>query len=95
MSSEKASFGYEDIDVSEKRDRVGALFSNVAHNYDIMNDAMTGGTHRLWKNQFARRVNAQAGEDILDVAGGTGDIAFRMLPSGCLLYTSPSPRDRG
>ncbi len=86
--SEKVSFGYQNIDASEKKERVGEIFTNVAANYDIMNDAMTGGTHRLWKNQFTRRVNPKSGEDILDVAGGTGDIAFRMLSSGANITVS-------
>jgi len=88
MSSDKVSFGYEDIEASEKKGRVGEIFTNVAQNYDIMNDAMTAGTHRLWKNQFVRRVNPKSNEDILDVAGGTGDIAFRMLPSGANITVS-------
>ncbi|MES2441474.1 MAG: class I SAM-dependent methyltransferase [Pseudomonadota bacterium] len=76
------SFGYEDIAASEKTARVGAVFSNVAAKYDLMNDAMSGGMHRLWKDRFVRRVKPRAGEHILDMAGGTGDIAFRMEPSG-------------
>lgn len=75
-------FGYEDIDAREKQSRVGGIFSNVAHNYDLMNDAMTAGSHRLWKNKFVRRVKPQPGEQILDMAGGTGDIAFRMADRG-------------
>ena len=58
------------------------VFSSVARNYDIMNDAMTAGSHRLWKDRFVRRVKPQPGEDILDMAGGTGDIAFRMARRG-------------
>lgn len=80
--SETVPFGYEDIDASEKAGRVGGIFSNVAAKYDIMNDAMSGGMHRLWKDRFVRRVKPRAGEDILDMAGGTGDIAFRMVKSG-------------
>ena len=76
------SFGYEDIARDEKTARVGAVFSNVAARYDLMNDAMSGGMHRLWKDRFVRRVKPRAGEHILDMAGGTGDIAFRMAPSG-------------
>ncbi len=76
------SFGYEDIPASEKTARVGGVFSNVAAKYDLMNDAMSGGMHRLWKDRFVRRVKPREGEQILDMAGGTGDIAFRMEPSG-------------
>ena len=77
-SAETASFGYEDIRAEDKVARVGAIFSNVAKRYDVMNDAMSGGMHRLWKDRFVARVRPQPGEAILDMAGGTGDIAFRM-----------------
>lgn len=80
--NDKVSFGYEDVDVSEKTGRVGEVFSRVASKYDIMNDAMSGGMHRLWKDKFVRRVKPQPGEAILDMAGGTGDIAFRMAERG-------------
>lgn len=80
--SDTVSFGYEDIAASEKTARVGKVFSNVASRYDLMNDAMSGGLHRLWKDLFVRRVKPRAGETILDMAGGTGDIAFRMEKSG-------------
>ena len=86
--SETVSFGYEDIDASEKTGRVREVFSNVAAKYDLMNDAMSGGMHRLWKDRFVRRVKPRAGETILDVAGGTGDIAFRMHPSGAAITVS-------
>jgi len=76
--TETASFGYDDIPAEEKVARVGAIFSNVAKRYDVMNDAMSGGMHRLWKDRFVARVRPQPGEAILDMAGGTGDIAFRM-----------------
>jgi demethylmenaquinone methyltransferase/2-methoxy-6-polyprenyl-1,4-benzoquinol methylase len=76
--TETASFGYEDIPAEDKVARVGAIFSNVAKRYDVMNDAMSGGMHRLWKDRFVARVRPQPGEAILDMAGGTGDIAFRM-----------------
>src|SRR3546814_12841258 len=58
------------------------LFTSVARSYDLMNDAMSGGMHRLWKDRFVRRVKPRAGEQILDMAGGTGDIAFRLARSG-------------
>ena len=80
--SETVSFGYESVDPDEKTRRVGAVFSSVAAKYDIMNDAMSGGMHRLWKDQFVRRVKPQPGEAILDMAGGTGDIAFRLVERG-------------
>ncbi|MEP2235835.1 MAG: class I SAM-dependent methyltransferase [Alteripontixanthobacter sp.] len=80
--TDTVSFGYEDIAPEEKTERVGAVFSSVAEKYDIMNDAMSGGMHRLWKDRFVRRVKPQPGEAMLDMAGGTGDIAFRMAERG-------------
>ena len=76
--SETVSFGYQDVDPSEKTAKVGEVFTSVARNYDRMNDAMSGGMHRLWKDRFVKRVKPRVGEYILDMAGGTGDIAFRM-----------------
>jgi len=80
--NDKVSFGYEDVAPEEKTARVGAVFSSVAAKYDVMNDAMSGGMHRLWKDTFVRRVKPQPGEAVLDMAGGTGDIAFRMAGRG-------------
>ena len=80
--SEPVPFGYQTVDADEKTRRVGEVFSNVAAKYDLMNDAMSGGMHRLWKDQFVRRVKPQPGEAILDMAGGTGDIAFRLAERG-------------
>ncbi|TVV70075.1 class I SAM-dependent methyltransferase [Sphingomonas solaris] len=76
------SFGYTDVAVAEKTTKVGEVFRSVAAKYDLMNDAMSGGMHRLWKDRFVRRVKPRAGETILDMAGGTGDIAFRLSRSG-------------
>jgi demethylmenaquinone methyltransferase / 2-methoxy-6-polyprenyl-1,4-benzoquinol methylase len=76
------SFGYEDVAPDEKTARVGGVFTSVARRYDLMNDAMSGGMHRLWKDRFVRRVKPRAGEQILDMAGGTGDIAFRLAAAG-------------
>lgn len=90
---ETASFGYEDIPADEKEGRVGAIFSNVAAKYDVMNDAMSVGMHRLWKDKFVRRVRPKDGETILDMAGGTGDIAFRMAPSGAQITVSDINQD--
>ena len=79
------SFGYQEVAPDEKTRRVGEVFSSVAARYDLMNDAMSGGLHRLWKDRFVRRVKPREGEHILDMAGGTGDIAFRMAPSGAAI----------
>jgi len=70
-------FGYTHLSPEEKTARVGDVFSSVAENYDLMNDLMSGGLHRLWKNHFVAKMNPRAGEVIVDVAGGTGDIALR------------------
>ena len=83
--NDTVSFGYEDIPASQKTARVGAVFASVAQSYDRMNDAMSAGMHRLWKDQFVRRVQPRAGEAILDMAGGTGDIAFRLARSGAAI----------
>ena len=92
-SPKTASFGYEEIPEDEKIARVGAVFSGVARKYDIMNDAMSGGMHRLWKDRFVRRVKPRSGERILDMAGGTGDIAFRMADSGAEITVSDINQD--
>ena len=76
------SFGYEDVAPEEKTARVGGVFTSVAKSYDLMNDAMSGGMHRLWKDRFVRRLQPREGEQVLDMAGGTGDIAFRIAASG-------------
>ena len=91
--SEQVSFGYEDVAADEKAERVGAVFSSVARKYDMMNDAMSGGMHRLWKDRFVRRVKPQAGEAILDMAGGTGDIAFRLAAAGADVTVSDINQD--
>ncbi|HVI99032.1 MAG TPA: class I SAM-dependent methyltransferase [Sphingomonas sp.] len=80
--TETVSFGYENVAPEEKTARVGGVFASVASRYDLMNDAMSGGMHRLWKDRFVRRVKPRDGEQILDMAGGTGDIAFRLARSG-------------
>ena len=79
---DKVSFGHEQVAPEEKTARVRGVFSSVAGSYDLMNDLMSGGMHRLWKDDFVRRVRPRAGEAILDMAGGTGDIAFRMANRG-------------
>ena len=83
--TDTVSFGYEDVAPAEKTARVGSVFTSVASSYDLMNDAMSGGMHRLWKDRFVRRVKPRSGEQVLDMAGGTGDIAFRLAESGAAI----------
>jgi demethylmenaquinone methyltransferase/2-methoxy-6-polyprenyl-1,4-benzoquinol methylase len=80
--ADKVSFGDELVEPEEKTRRVGQVFSSVARRYDVMNDLMSGGMHRLWKDRFVARVKPRAGERILDMAGGTGDVAFRLARRG-------------
>jgi demethylmenaquinone methyltransferase/2-methoxy-6-polyprenyl-1,4-benzoquinol methylase len=80
--TDQVNFGDERVTPQEKTRRVGAVFSSVARRYDVMNDLMSGGMHRLWKDRFVARVKPRAGEAILDMAGGTGDVAFRMAKRG-------------
>ena len=75
---ETASFGFRQVEANSKQSMVRGVFSSVAGNYDIMNDLMSGGMHRLWKNDFVSRVQASPHAAILDLAGGTGDIAVRL-----------------
>jgi demethylmenaquinone methyltransferase/2-methoxy-6-polyprenyl-1,4-benzoquinol methylase len=79
IPAEQASFGYRDVPASEKAEMVARVFESVAPRYDLMNDLMSGGVHRLWKNALVDVLNPRAGEKFLDVAGGTGDIAFRIV----------------
>jgi demethylmenaquinone methyltransferase/2-methoxy-6-polyprenyl-1,4-benzoquinol methylase len=72
-------FGYEEIPEAEKAGRVRGVFSSVAARYDLMNDLMSGGVHRLWKEHLVDWLAPRPGIALLDVAGGTGDIAFRVL----------------
>ncbi len=76
---EYTNFGYKKISSSDKESLVHSVFSKVASHYDIMNDIMSLGMHRIWKNQFIKTLNPQDNTTLIDVAGGTGDIAFRFL----------------
>ena len=80
--SETVSYGYQQVDPAEKTRRVGSVFERVARRYDLMNDLMSGGLHRGWKDEFVRMVRPRAGEQVLDMAGGTGDVAFRLAKTG-------------
>jgi len=72
-------FGFEDVPIEQKQNRVRGVFDSVASQYDIMNDVMSGGLHRLWKNHFVSQLPMREGAHLLDLAGGTGDISFRYL----------------
>ncbi len=72
-------FGYREVREDEKAGMVHSVFTNVASRYDVMNDVMSGGVHRLWKDAMMDWLAPRRGQRLLDVAGGTGDIAFRFL----------------
>nr|XP_023668123.1 2-methoxy-6-polyprenyl-1,4-benzoquinol methylase, mitochondrial isoform X2 [Paramormyrops kingsleyae] len=74
-----AHFGFQSVPEGEKAEKVYKVFESVAQKYDIMNDAMSLGVHRLWKDALLRIMNPLPGCRLLDVAGGTGDISFRFL----------------
>jgi demethylmenaquinone methyltransferase/2-methoxy-6-polyprenyl-1,4-benzoquinol methylase len=80
--TDQVNFGDRLVSPEEKTRRVGEVFSSVARRYDLMNDLMSGGMHRLWKDRFVARVKPRPGESVLDMAGGTGDVAFRMARRG-------------
>ncbi|MBM3537521.1 MAG: class I SAM-dependent methyltransferase [Alphaproteobacteria bacterium] len=77
--AETTHFGFRDVPVADKAPLVRGVFERVAGSYDLMNDLMSGGIHRLWKAELIAAVAPRAGEVLLDVAGGTGDIATRFL----------------
>lgn len=77
-NAESQWFGERKVSATEKTRRVIGVFDSVADSYDLMNDLMSAGVHRLWKNQLVRQIRPRAGLAYLDVAGGTGDIAFRL-----------------
>ncbi|KAI5647650.1 hypothetical protein M9H77_33655 [Catharanthus roseus] len=79
LHSHATSFGYKEVREEEKSQMVGNVFTRVASNYDLMNDLMSGGLHRLWKDRLVSELNPFPGMKHLDVAGGTGDVAFRIL----------------
>ena len=86
--NDKVNFGEQLVTPEEKTRRVGGVFTSVARNYDVMNDLMSGGMHRLWKDRFVAKVRPRPGERILDMAGGTGDIAFRLAAKGAHVTVS-------
>jgi len=81
-SGGSASFGFKEVEAAEKPSLVRGVFESVASRYDLMNDLMSGGIHRLWKEALIDRLKPRPGMHLLDVAGGTGDIAFRFQDAG-------------
>ncbi|MGR3461394.1 MAG: bifunctional demethylmenaquinone methyltransferase/2-methoxy-6-polyprenyl-1,4-benzoquinol methylase UbiE [Roseovarius sp.] len=79
MSEKTTHFGYQEVPESEKAGRVRGVFGSVASKYDVMNDAMSLGIHRVWKDAMMDWLAPRSGQRLLDVAGGTGDISFRFL----------------
>ena len=79
MTEKTTHFGFEDIPEDQKAGRVRGVFGSVASKYDIMNDVMSVGIHRIWKDAMMDWLAPRPGQTLLDVAGGTGDIAFRFL----------------
>ena len=80
MSDKTTSFGYEEVKWEDKARRVGKVFDSVASRYDVMNDLMSLGIHRLWKRFTIDHSGVRNGHKILDLAGGTGDLAARFSP---------------
>ena len=77
MSEKTTHFGYETVDAKEKAGRVAGVFHSVADNYDLMNDLMSAGIHRLWKHITIEMSGVRKGHKVLDIAGGTGDLAAK------------------
>lgn len=84
--SDKTHFGFEEVAWEEKQGKVNSVFHSVAHKYDLMNDLMSLGLHRLWKERAVRKLLLKEGMSVLDLAGGTGDLTRRIVkkigPSG-------------
>ena len=106
-SKQKIDFGFEEVDYEKKQAKVAEVFTSVAESYDLMNDAMSMGVHRYWKNEFVKMIGPLKPRRILDdeglvirseplrvldVAGGTGDISFRILDKAC--EDSPNRKSR-
>ncbi|KDN13060.1 bifunctional demethylmenaquinone methyltransferase/2-methoxy-6-polyprenyl-1,4-benzoquinol methylase [Snodgrassella communis] len=75
MSDHKTHFGYQTVDEDEKAGRVAGVFHSVAKNYDVMNDVMSGGLHRVWKHFTITTAPLRKGDRVLDIAGGSGDLS--------------------
>ena len=91
MNEQRTQFGYDQVSAEEKTRRVRGVFDSVAGKYDVMNDVMSMGLHRLWKRFAVDRAGPRAGQRVLDLAGGTGDLAklfaARVRPGGTVVHT--------
>jgi demethylmenaquinone methyltransferase/2-methoxy-6-polyprenyl-1,4-benzoquinol methylase len=91
MNEQRTQFGYDQVSPEEKSRRVRGVFDSVAGKYDLMNDVMSMGLHRLWKRFAVDLAGARAGQRVLDLAGGTGDLArlfaARVGPGGTVVHT--------
>ncbi len=76
--TDKTHFGYQTVETAQKRELVGAVFDSVAERYDVMNDLMSMGVHRLWKRYAINQTGVRHGQTVLDLAGGTGDLAAKL-----------------
>jgi demethylmenaquinone methyltransferase/2-methoxy-6-polyprenyl-1,4-benzoquinol methylase len=87
----RTHFGFKSVDESEKARHVRGVFDSVASRYDVMNDLMSMGLHRLWKAYTVTVANVQEGQRVLDIAGGTGDLALafagKVGKTGCVVHT--------
>lgn len=88
---DKTHFGYQTVETGKKKQLVGQVFDSVADRYDVMNDLMSFGVHRLWKRFTINQTGVRAGQSVLDLAGGTGDLALklhqRVGPSGSVMLS--------
>jgi demethylmenaquinone methyltransferase / 2-methoxy-6-polyprenyl-1,4-benzoquinol methylase len=91
QNPEAGRFGFRRTDAAEKPRLVDRVFSSVAARYDLMNDLMSGGLHRLWKDRLVARIAPAADRVYLDVAGGTGDVAVRLARAGAGAVTVCDP----
>lgn len=94
MPDKNTHFGYQDVSPEEKTQKVGAVFDSVARNYDVMNDVMSFGMHRVWKRYFTHIANIRPDHQILDLAAGTGDITTLLAPKlndkGTIIMCDPN-----
>lgn len=79
---QKTFFGFKTVDAAEKAGMVRGVFSSVASKYDVMNDFMSFGLHRYWKHEMIKKISPRSGQKYLDVAGGSGDIGFKVWEKG-------------